>query len=617
MDKRLKNVLRTAGLCAMDCLFLLAGYAASIVLFTYLRKIPGGFLEPYQSSIPYMIVGCVAAFFLLGVYRDMWGYISLLDMLRLAVASGIAAFVGYLAMRFTWGVWPSPIIGVTAFYIFFTMTAGVRLLPSLLSTARKVVGWRSLGKDNRVPLLVVGAGEAAAALIKDMQNQGKECPYRIVGAVDDNSGKHGRALRGVPVLGGSQDIPTLAKRLSVQEIVIAIPSATTEQRRALISLCAPTGCKLRAMSAVSDAADAKVTKLHNLDVGDLLGRKEVVLDPKLMATYLTGRTVLVTGGGGSIGSELCRQIMRFDPQSMVIFDFYENNAYDLVRELRLVYHDRADDIVVRIGSVQDRARLQAVFDEVRPDVVFHAAAYKHVSLMEQCPELAIQNNVFGTYNTAQCAMNSGVRRFVMISTDKAVNPTNVMGASKRLAELVIQSMNGQGTEFVAVRFGNVLGSNGSVVPLFHRQIEAGGPVTITHPDIIRYFMTIPEAARLVLQAGARARGGETFVLDMGEPVKIIDLARSMIRMAGLEPETDIPIKVIGLLPGEKLYEELLLAAEGAEKTEDEKIYIAHSTVLTNAQRRDILDRLHQVIAQGGDVKACIKDLLPTYRPQEQ
>ncbi len=614
MYKQVRRMVKIALLAVMDIVSLMASFAGAILLFTYLRKIPGGFLAPYIASLPTMAVLPPAVFLAFGVYRDMWGQLTLMNMARLAVAAGLAAFGTYVFMRWTWGVWPSPIIGVTAFYLFFTFSGGIRVIPALLSTTRRYFTWKTWGNDGRTPLLIVGAGSAASALILDMQNQGRDCPYRIVGAVDDDPAKQKQTLRGVPVLGRVRDIQALSARFSVREIIIAVPSATTEQRRGLIVACAGTGCRVRSMSAVSQVEDATMASLHNLNAADLIGRREIRLDPDEMATYLTGGVVLVTGGGGSIGSELCRQIMRFSPRRLVIFDIIENGAYDLKRELSRLFPERARDVEIRIGSVQDRLRLNEVFQSERPEIVFHAAAYKHVPLMEECPELAIQNNVFGTYNVANACLRCGARRFVMISTDKAVNPTNVMGASKRLAELTIQSMNGQGTEFVAVRFGNVLGSNGSVVPLFQQQIEAGGPVTVMHPDIIRYFMTIAEAAQLVLQAGAMAKGGETFVLDMGEPVRILDLATSMIEMAGLEPYTDIPIEFTGLRPGEKLYEELLLDSEGVHRTKDKKIFVIHAKPLTNMERRDMIDKLHSVITAKGNIREVIHGLIPDYVP---
>jgi len=606
---------KTVLTCLMDCAFLFIAFAAAILLYTYFRLVPGGFGPPYIKSLPLMALSCILIFSAFGIYRDLWGYLSLMDLVRISVASALTAFLSYAYMRIMRGAWASPVIGVTGFYLFLSLTLGVRILPSIISRTRKYFALRTWNDDKRTPLLIIGAGEAGSALIKDLQNRGNTCHYRIVGIIDDDTSKQKHSLRSIPIIGTSKNIPALVEQYGIHEIIIAIPSATTEERRQLIAICSPTGCKVRMMNAVSNMNDASVTSLRNLDVGDLLGRKEIILDPAIMATYITGHSVMITGGGGSIGSELCRQILRFQPSLLIIYDIYENNAYNLYQELRMTYPSLANRIQVRIGSVQDSRRLNMVFSEMCPKVVFHAAAYKHVPLMEECPELAIQNNVFGTFNAAQCALRHNVRRFVMISTDKAVNPTNIMGASKRLAEKVIQSMNNQGTEFVAVRFGNVLGSNGSVVPIFKRQIEAGGPVTITHPDIIRYFMTIPEAARLVLQAGAIAKGGETFVLDMGEPVKIVNLAKSMIEMAGLVPNVDIEIKYTGLRPGEKLYEELLLSVENVEKTSDDKIFITQSSQISNQERWEMLEKLHDTIEQKKDIQSCVKKLLSSYHPQ--
>jgi len=599
----------------MDCIFLCISYAAAIFFYTYLRISPGGFAIPYFKSLPLMVFSCILIFSAFGIYRNMWGFLSVMDLVRIAIAAGLTSITSYVYMKIMRGAWASPIIGVTGFYIFLSLTIGVRILPSVISNTKKYFTLRTWGADDRIPLLIVGAGEAGAMLIKDLNNQGDQCKYKIIGIVDDDISKVKHTLRRIPIIGTSDNIHQIIEKYQIKEIVIAIPSATTEERRKLITICSSTGCKVRMINAISDMNEAKVISFKKLDANDLLGRSEVSLNPQDMATYITGRTILVTGGGGSIGSELCRQIISFQPSLLVIYDIYENNSYDIFNELKYLYPSYSNRILVRIGSVQDKKRLDQVFCEIRPQVVFHAAAYKHVPLMEECPELAIQNNVFGTYNTAACSLQYGIHRFVMISTDKAVNPTNIMGASKRISEIIIQSMNGQGTEFVAVRFGNVLGSNGSVVPIFKRQIERGGPVTITHPNIIRYFMTIPEAARLVLQAGAIARGGETFVLDMGEPVKIVDLAHSMIEMAGLEPNVDIDICFTGLRPGEKLYEELLLSHENVEKTNDDKIYVAHSPFISNQERWSMLDELNNVIEQKKDIRNCIKKLLPSYKPE--
>ena len=612
MNKKFLRIIRTVLTCIMDCVFLCFSYALAISLSTYLGMHRGGFLHPYLESLPIMIIACLGVFWLFGIYKDLWGYVSLTDVLRLTVASLLVTFVGYCAMRYNRGVWAVPTIGVVAFYLFFTLSLGIRILPNILAALRQQLG-SYVHRDKRKRVLVVGAGEAASIFIRNTQRKGQNAKYHIIGTVDDDITKQHHALHGTPVLGRTQEIPAIVKRHRIEVIVIAIPSASTDLRRKLISICSETNCKTRMMNEVSDVNKATVTTLHNLDVEDLLGRKEIVLDPKAMA-YITDQTVMVTGGGGSIGSELCRQLMKFDPKQLIIFDFYENSAYNLLQELCMLYPDKANRVILRVGSVQDVDRLDEVFAEMKPNVLFHAAAYKHVPLMEECPELAIRNNVFGTYNTAQCALKYRVCRFVMISTDKAVKPTNIMGASKRLSELVIQSMNGQGTEFVAVRFGNVLGSNGSVVPIFKRQIETGGPVTITHPDVIRYFMTIPEAARLVLQAGAIAKGGETFVLNMGQPVKILDLANAMIEMAGMKPGKDIQIKFTGLRPGEKLYEELLLDNESAKKTADDKIYIVHSTVLSHKERWKMLYKLEKSLENHSSISLCVQELLPDYHP---
>jgi FlaA1/EpsC-like NDP-sugar epimerase len=546
-----------------------------------------------------------------GIYKTLWNHISLSDVLKIALAVFLASFFAYVALRIQNGYWQNPVLAVTTFYLFLTLSAGVRLLPAFWRMARHTSLRRDIAGMG-APALVIGAGYAADALIKDIDSEDTQSGYRIVGILDDDVRKHGRTLRGKPIWGGTDMLAETVKKHRAEEVIIAIPSASTQERQRLIAIALPTGCRVRFMSGVADLTQPTVADLHELDIGDLLGRREVMLNPDHMATYITDSVVLVTGGGGSIGSELCRQIMRFDPKELIIYDNYENNASDIANELRIIYRGMADKVHVRVGSVQDENRLDAVFGEFSPQIVFHAAAYKHVNLMEECPALAIENNVFGSNNVAAAALRHRARRFVLISTDKAVNPTNVMGASKRIAELVVQSYNGRGTEFVAVRFGNVLGSNGSVVPIFRRQIETGGPVTITHPDIIRYFMTIPEAARLVLQAGAMAYGGETFILDMGEPVKIVELARTMIEMAGLIPEEDIQIVFTGLRPGEKLYEELLTSAEGVRKTSQDKIFVAHSTIITADEREGLLSELTDVIARGGDVPGCIRAILPSY-----
>ena len=411
----------------------------------------------------------------------------------------------------------------------------------------------------------------------------------------------------------------IAEKMNIDEIIIAIPSVSKKEIGSIVEICKKTKCKLKILPGIYEIIDGQVSikKIRDVQIEDLLGRDEVKLNIDEISSYIEGKSILVTGGGGSIGSELCRQIARFKPRKLAIFDIYENNAYDIQNELLRRYKDLNLDVI--IGSIRDKKRINEIIEKEKPDVIFHAAAHKHVPLMENNPREAIKNNVFGTLNLAQAADRYGVKRFVMISTDKAVNPTNVMGATKRICEMIVQSMNEiSKTEFVAVRFGNVLGSNGSVIPLFKKQIEEGGPVTVTHPDVVRYFMTIPEAAQLVIQAGAMANGGEIFILDMGEPVKIIDLAKDLIRFSGFEPNVDIPIKITGLRPGEKLFEELLLDEEGIKATKHDKIYIGKPTYIDYKLLLKSINELGNVAENGEDkdVKGYLKSIVPSYTEYE-
>lgn len=614
MHSRRPYIIDTAAVILMDCVLLNLSIWLSCVFFTYLLKQDSPVMQFYFDAVIPITLTCAVVFPIIGVHKIMWRLVSLYDILLILVSVFVTSFIAYVILKLTSGAWQNPILPVTWFYLFLSMSGGVRMLPSLMRIWLRITK-NSVSHKDKIRVLIVGAGDAADALIKDMSDSSSGSQYHIVGLVDDDTKKLGHALRGKKVLGSIADVQRLIATHRIHEIIVAIPSATTEQRRNIITATLPTGCKVRTMSKISHLEAPGVSDLHDIDISDLLNRPEVYLNADVMATYITGSVVLVTGGGGSIGSELCRQIMLFNPKSLVIFDIYENNAYNLAQELRIYYKNQIGNVHVRIGSVQSEKRLDEVFAEFKPDVVFHAAAYKHVPLMEQCPYLAIENNVFGTYNAAMAALNHNTRRFVMISTDKAVNPTNIMGASKRISELIIQSLNGKGTEFMAVRFGNVLGSNGSVVPIFRRQIETGGPVTITHPEIIRYFMTIPEAARLVLQAGAIARGGETFVLDMGDPVKIIDLATTMIEMAGLIPNKDILIEYTGLRPGEKLYEELLLNEEGTAKTQSDKIYVAAAERITDTERNTMLSELAVCLENGVGLHGIVKKYVPSYHEE--
>ena len=497
--------------------------------------------------------------------------------------------------------------------------------------------------------MLIGAGSAGQMILRDL-TQAKELSDRVVCIIDDNPNKWNRYMEGIPVVGGRDDILYAAKKYNVDKIFLAIPSATAEQKRDILNICNETGCELKQLPGMYQFVldQISVTSMKKVSVEDLLGREPIKANMEEVYSFITGKIVLVTGGGGSIGSELCRQIAAHDPKQLIIFDVYENNAYSIQLELKKKYPDL--DLVTLIGSVRDSRRVFQVFDKFHPQIVYHAAAHKHVPLMEDSPCEAIKNNAIGTYKTAYAAMVHGCERFVLISTDKAVNPTNVMGASKRICEMIIQSFDhmiklgkaneipqlfthtgyenadkdGSGsvfknikTEFVAVRFGNVLGSNGSVIPLFRKQIEAGGPVTVTHPDIIRYFMTIPEAVSLVMLAGTYAHGGEIFVLDMGSPVKIVDLARNMIKLSGYKPDVDIKIEYTGLRPGEKLYEEKLMAEEGLQKTDNELIHIGKPIPFDEevflGQLAQLMDAAYS--NKENSIRSLIMGIVSTYKPE--
>ncbi len=466
--------------------------------------------------------------------------------------------------------------------------------------------------------LIIGAGAAAEILIKEMFADASFLKCTPVAIIDDNPDVIGTLVRGVPVVGGRDAIPEVVREYGIKTIFFAIPSASKQCRRDIIKICSMTGCDVRIMPGVDEALDTSdaISKIRKVSISDLLGRDMIKIDVNKICGYVEGRVIMVTGGGGSIGSELCRQLAEHNPKKLIIFDIYENSTYDILNELKRKHPEL--DVTALIGSVRDIERLDSIFDTYRPEIVYHAAAHKHVPLMEDSPHEAVKNNVFGTYNTARTADKYGVKRFVLISTDKAVNPTNIMGTTKRLCEMIVQTYNKKSkTEFVAVRFGNVLGSNGSVIPLFEQQISEGGPVTVTHPDIIRYFMTIPEAVSLVLTAGASANGGEIFVLDMGEPVKIVDLAENMIRLSGFEPYHDIDIVFTGLRPGEKLYEELLMDEEGLQRTDNELIYIGHPIELDENSFIKSLEWLWTVATdENADIRAALHKIVPTFKERK-
>lgn len=584
--------------------------AAFYFRFTY--NIPRNYLVNYENSIIPITLIYLVVFFIFKLYESLWIYASI-DEFLLAVGACIAANLGtilygrFIGQRLPYSV--SVLAGIFSVLLIcgFRMSFRIYRRSLILASGTK--------KNNYQNVMVIGAGSAGAMIVKEMKNN-SAIKYKPVVIVDDSKFKIGTTISGVKVAGNRNEIPDLCKKYDVDEILISIPSLGTEDKKQIIDICKTTGCKLKIVPDMKDLINGRVSysNVRNVEVEDLLGRDQVKLDMEDIADYIKGNTILVTGGGGSIGSELCRQIAKFHPKQLLILDIYENNAYDLQNELRYKYPEL--NLKVLIATVREKNKLEYIFREYRPDIVFHAAAHKHVPLMEDNPTEAIKNNVFGTLNLAETADKYGTKRFVMISTDKAVNPTNVMGATKRICEMIVQSMNSiSKTQFVAVRFGNVLGSNGSVIPLFKRQISHGGPVTITHREITRFFMTIPEAAQLVLQAGAYAQGGEIFVLDMGKPVKIYDLACDLIKLSGFEPNKDIMIEVTGLRPGEKLYEELLMDEEGLSETRHEKIFIGRPTYININELKKELSELYEIVQRVDKLGAVakIKQMVPTYK----
>ncbi len=579
--------------------------------FTF-RAISPVHLQGYLSSIGLWCAITVAVFFLFRLYNSIWAYVGTSEVFRITGAYAVLAVIGVLLFHFDGSLMPrsSMLVG---FLFSYASTVAIRFSYRLVRTAQRQISHitHANGVKN---VMIIGAGDAGRALATEFTNS-DHIRDHLSCVIDDNSSKWNKQLCGVPIVGGRKDIQDAVKRYRIGKIIFAIPSCSAKTRKEILDICATTGCEVQTLPGIFQMVngDVSVSKLRNVDPQDLLGREPVETNLYEIVGYISGKVVLVTGGGGSIGSELCRQIARANPRQLVILDIYENNAYDIQMELRRTHPEL--NLVVLIGSVRNTARVNSVMETYRPELVFHAAAHKHVPLMEDSPNEAIKNNVIGTYKLSKAAAAYGVKRFVLISTDKAVNPTNIMGASKRLCEMVVQMMNRESeTEFVAVRFGNVLGSNGSVIPLFKKQIEAGGPVTVTHPDIIRYFMTIPEAVSLVLQAGYYAKGGEIFILDMGEPVKIDTMARNMIRLSGYEPDVDIKIEYTGLRPGEKLYEELLMKEEGLQETANKRIHIGKPIEMDDEAFKRQLDRLDKASrSESEDIKDIVAEIVPTYK----
>lgn len=633
----------------------LAGYDAIAIMLAFFlalwfrfdcrySMIPKEYLGGYVKFIGIYVVFSLFVFWRLHLYNSIWRFASYSELIRMVFATGISFVFHCAGMRIFFGKMP------ISYYFFgilvqFGLTLAVRFAYRFVLLERdKRRTTEELAKAKKV--LLIGGGKAGRIILRDIKTA-KELKDIVCCIIDDNPNKWGRYIEGVQIVGGRDDIMSCVERYKIDKIVLAIPSATAQEKRDILNICKETGCELKNLPGVYQflTGEIKVSALRDVAVEELLGRDPIKVNMEEIHEFINGKTVMVTGGGGSIGSGLCRQIASYNPKQLIVFDIYENNAYDIQQELKKKYPKL--DLVVRVGSIRDSRRINAVFETHKPDVVYHAAAHKHVPLMEDSPCESIKNNAIGTYKTAYAAMMNGCQRFVLISTDKAVNPTNIMGASKRLCEMIIQSfdrmikegtpeklpilyahaddeygaMIKQGvpknlkTEFVAVRFGNVLGSNGSVIPLFKKQIEAGGPVTVTHPDIIRYFMTIPEAVSLVLQAGTYAHGGEIFVLDMGSPVKIDTLARNLIKLSGMKPDIDIKVEYTGLRPGEKLYEEKLMAEEGLKKTPNDLIHIGCPIpfeIETFLKELEIL--MDMAYTNAENIREKVAEVVTTYHP---
>ena len=565
-----------------------------------------------ENVLPYTIMSLLI-FWLFRLYHSLWQYASIAEVYRIAEACIIVELVHFLSNKIAGNMLPRSCYFNAAIYLIIAICASRFMYRMIRTVLNK---YRNIKTSNNV--MIIGAGEATNVIMREIQNSSYLANSNIACIIDDDRRKVGKYIRGVKVIGTRDKIKEAAKLYDIDEIIFAIPSASNEVKRDILNICKETDCTLKILPGVYQMVDGEinVNSIRNVDVLDLLGRDPIEVDIESIMGYVKDKVIMVTGGGGSIGSELCRQLVSHKPKQLIIFDIYENNAYDIQQELKINYPDA--NVVTLIGSIRNVSRLESVFAQYKPDIVYHAAAHKHVPLMEVSPDEAVKNNVVGTWNVAKMADKYGVKKFVMISTDKAVNPTNVMGATKRICEMIVQTYNEiSKTDFVAVRFGNVLGSNGSVIPLFKKQIEAGGPVTVTDPNIIRYFMTIPEAVSLVLQAGAYAKGGEIFILDMGEPVKIDDLAKNLIRLSGYTLGVNMEIKYTGLRPGEKLYEELLMKEEGLQETDNKLIHIGKPIEFDKENFFDNLEKLkEEAYSETGNIRESLKKVVDTYHPNE-
>lgn len=609
---------RIIALLIMDTMsIVIASFAAIYIRFDFqFNAIPKEYMAKFEYILPFNIGFTILFFVIWKLYKSVWRYASATEMLNIVFATCCASVAQFVLCQLTNQKMPRSYY-IIYLFLLFAMTCGIRFsyrILRIINMKRTEIAQKKTGNN----VMLIGGGAATNAILKEAESS-QFVSMNIKCIIDDNPGCHGKFLRGVPIVGGREKIADAVGQYSIDEIIFAIPSASNKVRKEILDICKETGCKLRTLPGIYQLinGDVSVSKLKEVEIEDLLGRDPIQINTEEVLNSVHNKVILVTGGGGSIGSELCRQIAAHHPKQLIILDIYENSVYEIQQELLRKYPELNQ--VVLIASVRNTARIEKIFETYRPDIVYHAAAHKHVPLMETSPNEAIKNNVFGTYKTAQAAAKYGVKKFVLISTDKAVNPTNIMGASKRICEMVIQMMNHTtDTNFVAVRFGNVLGSNGSVIPLFKQQIAAGGPVTVTDPNIIRYFMTIPEAVSLVLQAGAYAKGGEIFVLDMGEPVKIVDLARNLILLSGHKPDEDIQIVFTGLRPGEKLYEEMLMKEEGMQETANKLIHIGKPIQMDEEKFLKQLEEIKEhVVEEPDDIREWVQRMVPTYSIQNR
>ena len=616
---RRRGILTRAVIAVLDA-FVLAlsfGFALWVRFDFRLNDIPSEMKNIWAHFTPWMLGITLFLFVLLHMYRYVWRIVGLHDVLMM-IGSILAAFAVSEALLIPFG------FRLPISVSFIALLTQLALLVGLRISLRVYIEFRGLLRQEMgrgiERIMLIGGGAAGRALIQEMTTS-KKTEGKVCCIIDDNPSKNGRRIEGIPIVGGRERIAEFAEKMHITQIVLAIPSISTENKHEILKLCNETGIPTKTLPGIYQLVNGqvRVSDIHDVQIEDLLGRDTIRLNLSSLRSALGGHTILVTGGGGSIGSELCRQIAHYHPRELIILDIYENNAYEIQQELRRTYGD-ALNLSVEIASVRDAAKLDEIFEKYRPDIVFHAAAHKHVPLMENSPSEAIKNNIFGTYHVADAAERCGVKKFVMISTDKAVNPTNVMGATKRFCEMIMQSRYDSATEYCAVRFGNVLGSNGSVVPLFKEQIAKGGPVTVTDKRITRFFMTIPEAVQLVLEADTMAQQSQIFVLDMGEPVRILDLAENMIRLSGFEPYQDIAIEEIGLRPGEKLYEELLMASNDLSATANEKIFVEQQGVIERETIEADLRALQDALTRGDnneELIALLKTMVPTYHSSDE